>query len=232
MTPLKPGRFTFNPNSIKEVRDKLNLSQEQLAQKMGVAKTAVSRWEQGKVKPDAESLAAIYSVAMENRFEPKFFKESESNSRQGRSRLIVAWDFQNLSLMWNEIPEKSEWIKKELTRRFPTTNYALYKVFASPFHSAATNVLSKTGWRVQEYSHDIDEELDSQSWSDCNQVPKDTIFVLITRDGDFTDLIEDLRNKGVRVYLMAPDNSNQNLIKAVGEKRRIPFPASNLLNTL
>ena len=110
MTPLKPGRFVFNPTSIKEVRDKLNLSQEQLAQKMGVPKTAVSRWEQGKVKPNAESLAAIYSVAIENRFEPMFFKETESDSKQGRSRLVVAvaWDFQNLSLMWNEIPEKSE----------------------------------------------------------------------------------------------------------------------------
>ena len=88
------------------------------------------------------------------------------------------------------------------------------------------------GWRIQEYSHDIDEELDSQSWSDCNQSPKDTIFVLITRDGDFTGLIEDLRNKGVRVYLMAPKDSNQNLIKAIGEKRWISFPSSTLLNTL
>ena len=224
MTPLKQGRFNFNPNSIKEIRDRLSLSQEQLAQKLGLAKTAISRWEQGKVKPDAESLAALYSVAIENRIEPMFFKESESYSKQGRSRLVVAWDFQNLSFMWTEITDRSEWIKEELAKRFPTVNYRLYKVFASPFHTVATKELSKREWRIQEYSHDIDEELDSQSWSDCNQAPKETIFVLITRDGDFADLIEALRNKGVRVYLMSPENGNQNLIKTVGEKRWIPLP--------
>ena len=228
MTPKIQGKFIFDPNSIKEMRNKLGLSQEQLAQKLGVAKTAISRWEKGKVTPDADSLANIYSVAKENRLEPVFFKERESYAKQGRSRLIVAWDFQNLPFMWNQITEKNDRIKNELARRFPTINYSLYKIFASPFHSAATNELSKVGWRVQEYSHDIDEELDSQSWSDCNQAPKNTIFVLITRDGDFTDLIEDLRNKGVRVYLMAPENSSQNLVKAVGEKRWIHFPNDNL----
>ena len=221
MAALKHGRFVFNRSSIKEVRDKLELSQEQLAQKLGIAKTAVSRWEKGPTKPDADALAAIYSVAFENGIEPSFFKPSDT--KQGRSRLIVAWDFQNLALLWNEIPKTSEWIKKELAKRFPSVSYNLYKVFASPFHSSATNVLSNEGWRVREYSHDIDEELDSQSWSDCNQALLDTIFVLISRDGDFVDLIQDLRKKGVRVYLIAPENSSQRLIETVGKRRWIPF---------
>ncbi len=212
----------FNSNGIAEVRNKLGLTQEQLAQKLGVAKTAISRWEKGTVKPDAESLAAIYSVAVEKGIDPTFFKPS--NTKQGRTKLIIAWDFQNLALMWNEIPRISEWIKKDLAKKFPTVSYNLYKVFASPFHSLATNELSNQGWRVREYSHDIDEELDSQSWSDCNQAPEDTIFILITRDGDFVDLIQDLRKKGVRVYLMAPENSSLRLVEAVGKKRRIPLP--------
>lgn len=108
--------------------------------------------------------------------------------------------------------------------RFPTISYNLYKIFASPFHSIATNELRNQGWRVQEYSQDIDDELDSQSWSDCNQAPQDTIFVIITRDGDFIDLIQDLRDKGVRVYLIAPESSSQRLIEAVGRKRLIALP--------
>lgn len=224
MAPLKQGRFVFNPESISKIRNKLGLTQEQLAQKLGVAKTAISRWEKGIVKPDADSLAAIYSVAIVNRIEPMFFKEAESHSKQGRSRLVVAWDFQNLSIAWHEVAEKGNWIKWELVKRFPTISYSLYKVFASPLYSAATDELSKIGWRKQEYSHDIDEELDSQSWSDCNQDPKDTIFVIITRDGDFVDLLQDLKVKGVRVYLMAPENSSQRLIEAVGKKGWIRLP--------
>lgn len=36
---------------IKEIRKRLNLSQEELAKKLGVRFTSVKRWKNGQVKP-------------------------------------------------------------------------------------------------------------------------------------------------------------------------------------
>ena len=225
MTPRKQGRFVFNPDSIKGIREKSGLTQGQLAQRIGVAKTAISRWEKGLVTPDAKSLAAIYSVAKEGRIEPLFFKEKEAKNKEGRSNLFVSWDYQNIPLSAYEAGEKAKRIRDELITRFPSVSHSVYKVFASSMHALATKEISKQGWRLQEFNYDIDEELDSQSWSDCNQAPKDTILVLITKDGDYVELLEELRKKGVRVYLMAPENTSQTLIEAVGKKKWICFPA-------
>jgi len=235
MTPLKKGRFVFDPSSIKWIRDKLGLSQEELATQIGVAKTAISRWEKGQVTPDANSLAAIYSVAKEGRIEPTFFTAAEPKANKTRSRLFVSWDFQNLpvSLPYLSMIDftskftdgsQIEKITNDLTKKFPDVSHSVFKVFTSSAHSGSYDELSKQDWRIMEYDHNIDEELDSQSWSDCNQNPKDTIFVLITKDGDYAELIEELRGKGVMAYLMAPENSSQRLLETVGKRWRIPYP--------
>jgi len=232
MAPLKNGQYVFNPESIKIIRERLNLSQEQLAKIIGTVKAAISRWETGKVTPDADSLAAVYSVAKEGRIDPQFFKKKETSHKDGRSNLFVSWDYQNIPLSAYEAGEKAKRIRDGLTKKFPSANHSVFKVFAGSMHTLATNEITKHGWRLQEFNHDIDQELDSQSWGDCNQAPQESIFVLITRDGDFVELIEDLRKKGVRVYLMAPENTSLKLIEAVSKKNWIPFPSDNLLSIL
>lgn len=44
---------------IRKYREKNNLSQKQLAEKIGVSNSRVSNWEQGLNRPDADILAAI-----------------------------------------------------------------------------------------------------------------------------------------------------------------------------
>ena len=39
------------PEKIKDLRKRLNLSQEEFAQKLGVSFTSVNRWENGQAKP-------------------------------------------------------------------------------------------------------------------------------------------------------------------------------------
>ena len=39
------------PERIKEIRKRLNLSQEEFAKKLGVSFTSVNRWENGQTKP-------------------------------------------------------------------------------------------------------------------------------------------------------------------------------------
>src|SRR3990172_7539379 len=47
------------PALIKELRDRLGLSQEKLAARLRVSLPTINRWEKGKTKPDAMALHAI-----------------------------------------------------------------------------------------------------------------------------------------------------------------------------
>jgi transcriptional regulator with XRE-family HTH domain len=239
MAPFKQRQYKFDPDSIKAIRQKLNLKQSDLAELVGdkTTKTTIFRWENGKSTPDADALAAIYSIAVQGGIMPGFFKKSDIQA--GRSRLIVSWDFQNWSPATNRLKETSNLIKKTLTDRFPTATYQLFKLFTTDSSSNKpptfdqwwatlnpknTLTLDNLGWRVYQSPQNIDDELDTQSYSDCLQVPEETIFVLISRDGDFADLIHDLREKGVSTYLITPEGTSQKLIEAVGPKRWIQIP--------
>jgi transcriptional regulator with XRE-family HTH domain len=245
MAALKKGLYAYDPNSIKVIRQKLNLKQSEFAQMLGekTTKTTISRWENGETTPDAKSLAAIYSIAAQGGIMPEFFKKSVTQG--GRSRLIVSWDFQNWSPKNNNIKETSDLIKQTLANKFPSATYHLYKLFTNDTPVTNTNpwgqwltslstwpksavqdnmILDKLGWRVYKYPQNIDDELDAQSYGDCLQDPADTIFVLISKDGDFADLLQDLRQKGVSTYVIAPEGTSQALIEAVGQKRLISYP--------
>jgi putative transcriptional regulator len=50
--------------SIREIRDKLNLSQEQLANRLGVSYVTVNRWEKGKTKPSPLALEKIKNLGV------------------------------------------------------------------------------------------------------------------------------------------------------------------------
>ena len=55
-------------NKILELRKKENLSQEELAEKVGVARQTISKWELGETAPDikqAKQLANIFNVSVD-----------------------------------------------------------------------------------------------------------------------------------------------------------------------
>ena len=55
-------------NSIKQLRQEKQLSQEQLAEQLHVTRQAVSNWENGKTQPDVDTLtqlASIFDVSVE-----------------------------------------------------------------------------------------------------------------------------------------------------------------------
>lgn len=47
------------PNNLYELRRRAELSQEELAEKLGVSRQAVSKWERGEAYPDTENLIII-----------------------------------------------------------------------------------------------------------------------------------------------------------------------------
>lgn len=46
-------------NRIRKYREKCNMTQKQLAERIGVSNSRVSNWEQGLNRPDADILAAV-----------------------------------------------------------------------------------------------------------------------------------------------------------------------------
>lgn len=55
-------------NRLYEMRKKSGLSQEELAEKIGVSRQAVSKWERAEASPDTDNLillAKLYSISMD-----------------------------------------------------------------------------------------------------------------------------------------------------------------------
>jgi DNA-binding transcriptional regulator YiaG len=54
------------PTFIKEMRLKLGMTQEELAQKLGVSFTSVNRWENGQTKPSKLARKQLELLATDN----------------------------------------------------------------------------------------------------------------------------------------------------------------------
>lgn len=218
MVPIKSGKYEYQPESLVAIRKQLGLTQSKMAGLLDIPANTLWRWETGATKPDAESLAAIYSVAIENQVTPHFFQRRRPvlKTTTQRTRLIVMWDFQNVQFSAAQLERVDELIEGELDRRFKSASYWLYKAFASRHQHKATDELEELGWKVWEDDDDMDDEIIRQAKSDCGQMPEETTFVLITKDGDFVDLIRDLKEWGVRVYLMSLQNQNGLLVQVLG----------------
>ena len=55
-------------NRLVELRKKHNLSQEQLAEKLGLSRQAVSKWERAEASPDTSNLillARLYNISLD-----------------------------------------------------------------------------------------------------------------------------------------------------------------------
>lgn len=227
MAPVRAHRYEFNAKSIAAVRTRMKMKQTKLAELLGVPANTLSRWETGATTPDANSLAAIYSIAQDNGQSVNFFEERAMPPRaqNQRSRAVIMADFQNLGVSTQNVQAFNDFVRSEVNRRVPGATSTIFKAFSSPHQSEATDGLQSLGWRIWEDESDWDDDIAQQAKSDCGADPQGIALFLITRDGDFVDLVNVLRRRGVRVYLLARPNANQNLLDAVGSRRVIQWPA-------
>lgn len=225
MAPTKNGSYEFKPGSLVDIRNKLKISQAEMAKRLGVPPNTLSRWINKATVPDAESLASIYSLAMDHGITPTFFgiRKDAKRSQKVRDRLLVMWDLQTLGVPSQQLEEAESWIRTEVGRRFDRMTHRLFKAFTHPSQSAEADALEKLGWRVWEDDKDIDEEIIDQARSDSGQDSAGTVLVLITRDRNFTDLIEELKIEGVRTYLLGPSSIGDDFIEKVGRRRWIQW---------
>ena len=75
-------------NQIHELRKKYNLSQEKLAEKVGVARQTISKWELGETAPDikqAQALSQIFDVRLDELF-GNDLKASANNTQDHKKK--------------------------------------------------------------------------------------------------------------------------------------------------
>ncbi|TCK92557.1 Xre family transcriptional regulator [Natranaerovirga hydrolytica] len=59
---------------VKEIRSKLNMSQEQLARELNISFATVNRWENGKNIPNRMAKKALYDFCKTKELEEKMIK--------------------------------------------------------------------------------------------------------------------------------------------------------------
>ena len=60
---LKPSRtFRYDPVDVKRIRGRLRVSQSQFAMMIGVSKSTLQNWEQGRRKPEGPAKALLRVV--------------------------------------------------------------------------------------------------------------------------------------------------------------------------
>lgn len=230
MAPIRPDNyeFAFDTGSIGAVRQRLGLSQAALADQLDVPVNTVSRWETGANSPDAKALAAIYSIAKSRNVTPRFFKSRTRKTSQGgdRTRAVVVWDFQNRSLDAREVEEEWGYIRDYLHLRFPRTRFNLHcRAYAGLDHSRSSEELKRLGFEVFAGWFDADSQVVNDVKVECRNHPDKTVLVLVADDGDYVDLIRELKQMDVDVLVLGTDECSERLRRAVGNGGYLPWDA-------
>jgi transcriptional regulator with XRE-family HTH domain len=220
MSPLKSGDFEFKREVLGGIRKRMGLSQGKMAELLGVPPNTLSRWENGVTFPDANSLAAIYSIARKNNITPEFFglRGVKTETRPLRYRLIVLWDFQTFGTATGWVKEADSKVSEILKTRFAELQDQIFKAFTHPDQHSSSQELDRLGWGVREGRHEILSDIVNTAKSLCGQDPAGSVLALISKDNSLFSLIDELKTWGVLVYVLYNQPYNNRLLDAVGDK--------------
>ena len=136
------------PDNLIRMRHKRNITQEQLADFLGVTKASVSKWENHQSMPDIlllPKLAAFFDVSIDQLmgYEPQLSKEQIQKIYQDLSEEFVSNSF-------TETMKKSQELVKKYDRRQPESkrlhpNYYVYPSDGSSWvvHSISSSKYGK-----------------------------------------------------------------------------------------
>ncbi len=233
MPPIRPEdhAYRFRPAVLRELRGRLNLTQAQMADLLEIPVNTLSRWELGNNLPDANALAAIYSVAAERGVTPHFFEERRKavSKRKIRKDRIIDWDFQNLSvndgIIKDIAKELIEYMDCAFGRSSSDVLYAYVSVMGH--NSSQKQALQEADFEVIQCYFNADQKIieDGKGLFDTNSNfnPEESAYVLISDDGDYADFLKGFLSAGVETFVFGTNECSQKLIKAVGQDRFIPF---------
>ena len=88
---------------LQKLRKDNNLSQEQLAEKIGVSRQAISKWERGEATPDSDNLiclAKIYNISLDELISSKEEKGNNNmNEESKKTELMKIKDYVLVALL-------------------------------------------------------------------------------------------------------------------------------------
>ena len=236
MAPIKPDQFeyAFRPQSIEALRKQLGLTQAGLAEELDVPVNTVSRWETGATTPDARALAALYSIGKGRGTSPNFFQRriEVTKKQQERTKLMIAWDFQNRGMDAADVVDEWPFAKKYLDMHFPRTRSSRsLRAYPTFLQDEARKELEKFGFEMTPSAFNADSQIVRDVKEYCLTNPAKTVFVLISDDGDFVALLRELRREGVDCYVWGSDKCSQRLIAAVEEDHFVNWDRLFVLST-
>ena len=146
-----------------------------------------------------------------------------------KQRALVYWDIPPVFLGAMEGIEAA--IRAAVRDRVPGATHIVLKGFSSQSNAAANQRLESLRWRVWEDdtlfgTPDWYGEIRDQALSDSGHDPDATVVFLVTNNDKYIPLIEDLRARNVRVYVITPPGftyptANYKLRGRVGEEHWI-----------
>ncbi len=237
MAPIRPEdhAFVFQAAVLPELRGKLGLSQAQLAEFLDVPVNTLSRWERGSNVPDANALAALFSIAKERGVTPEFFKKRRiviSKRRNWKNR-IVDWDFQNLGVDAEGIDEVWDELRQYIDLLCGSqANTVLYAYVPHGIggmwgveHSPQGKALQSTGFTMVSCHSDADRHImdDGRAAFQDSFRPRESVYVLISDDGDYADYLKELRSAGVETFVHGTNECAKRLRAVVGGDHFIPW---------
>lgn len=86
---------------LQKLRKDNNLSQEQLAEKIGVSRQAISKWERGEATPDSDNLiclAKIYNISLDELISSK--ENNNMNEESKKTKLMKIKDYVLVALLF------------------------------------------------------------------------------------------------------------------------------------
>ena len=152
-----------------------------------------------------------------------------------RTRLVMIWDFQNVPLSAEDAFSTWFYMDNFLDIAFPEVDKWELNVYASWQQDDAAKRMRFV--QVKQVGYNADAQIIQETrrlcgvpepsyfggFSNTSQDPKNTILVLVSKDGDFTELVDQSRQAGVDVYLWAPPGCSNELQGAVSRANVIPW---------
>ena len=237
MAPIRPEdhAFSFQAAVLVGLRRELSLSQAQLAELLDIPINTLSRWERGSNVPDANALAALFSIAKERGITPEFFKERRDTMNKSRKweNRIVDWDFQNLGIgaediegVWDELGQYMDLLcgSQAYDVLYAYVPQAIGGMWGVQY-SAQGKALQNAGFNVVSCPFDADSHImdDGRAAFRDSFKPRESIYVLISDDGDYAEYLKELRSSGVETFVHGTNECAKRLRAVVGSDRFIPW---------
>ena len=96
-------------NRLYEYRKNAGLSQDQLADRIGVSRQAVSKWERGEASPDTDNLIAlseVYNVTLDELIKGKKTESSDNKNKNNTKETYISFEDGTLNVKQGEKEQK------------------------------------------------------------------------------------------------------------------------------